>query len=76
MPEKGAACHKPERDVVAAPYFFQQGTIAKETYSNFNPNEIPTGKLLFFAGSIKLDELDYSGGVRQVSSTRTTVSMV
>jgi hypothetical protein len=67
MPAKGAACYKPERDIVAAPYSYQQETIAKETFATFDPNHIPEGKLLFFAGSIKEKEYEYSGGVRQVS---------
>lgn len=66
MPDKGAACFRPDRDIVAAPYFPQQEVIAKETFKAYDPNAIPTGKLLFFAGSIREQERDYSGGVRQV----------
>jgi len=67
MPQKGEACFEPERDIVAAPYSYKQEAIANETYSSFDPNAIPSERLLFFAGSIHTDEPDYSGGVRQVS---------
>eukprot|EP00775_Hariotina_reticulata_P004063 gene4063-4310_t len=65
MPDQGAACYKPQRDIVAAPYSYQQETLAKETFATYDPNYIPQGKLLFFAGSIKEKEYEYSGGVRQ-----------
>lgn len=65
MPQKGEACFEPERDIVAAPYSYKQEAIANETYSSFDPNAIPSERLLFFAGSIHTDEPDYSGGVRQ-----------
>jgi hypothetical protein len=70
MPERGAACFNPSRDVVAAPYSYKQEAVANETYLSpeaaFDPTSIPTDRLLFFAGSIKMNEPDYSGGVRQV----------
>lgn len=66
MPQKGAACFEPARDIVAAPYSYKQEAIANETYAEFKPEDIPSERLLFFAGSIHLEEPEYSGGVRQV----------
>jgi hypothetical protein len=66
MPQKGATCFEPERDIVAAPYSYRQEAIANETYSSYDPEQIPNERLLFFAGSIHTDEPEYSGGVRQV----------
>jgi hypothetical protein len=70
MPHKGAACFAPERDIVAAPYSYRQEAIANETYSAFDPADIQKERLLFFAGSIKMNEPEYSGGVRQVGCGR------
>jgi hypothetical protein len=70
MPQKGAACFEPERDIVAAPYSHRQEAIANETYSSYDPAQIPNERLLFFAGSIHTDEPEYSGGVRQVGGRR------
>lgn len=66
MPRKGAACFEPERDIVAAPYSYRQEAVANETYTHFDPAQTQFERLLFFAGSIHLDEPEYSGGVRQV----------
>jgi hypothetical protein len=66
MPQKGAACYNPQRDIVTAPYSYRQEATANETYAGFDPTAIPSDRLLFFAGTIKADEPDYSGGVRQV----------
>lgn len=66
MPRKGAACFEPERDIVAAPYSYRQEAVANETHSHFDPAQTRFERLLFFAGSIHLDEPEYSGGVRQV----------
>eukprot|EP00878_Enallax_costatus_P016506 GHUV01017315.1.p1 GENE.GHUV01017315.1~~GHUV01017315.1.p1 ORF type:complete len:576 (+),score=57.68 GHUV01017315.1:463-2190(+) len=68
MPQQGASCHIPERDVVAAPYSWQQELLANETYRTFNASSVPNGSLLFFAGSIRENEPEYSGGVRQVTT--------
>ncbi|KAF8062027.1 glucuronosyltransferase [Scenedesmus sp. PABB004] len=65
MPRRGAACHVPLRDVVAAPYFAGQEALAKETYAAFDPATVPSGRLLFFAGAINRDRPEHSGGVRQ-----------
>lgn len=65
MPQKGAACFEPARDIVAAPYSYKQESVANETYTDYNPADIPSERLLFFAGSIHMDEPEYSGGVRQ-----------
>jgi hypothetical protein len=66
MPRKGQGCFNPLRDILAAPYFPNQATVANHTYSKFNASHIPTQRLAFFAGDIRPDQLDYSGGVRQV----------
>lgn len=77
MPQQGAACHTPERDIVAAPYSHQQELTAQETYETlkYDPQQIPNRTLLFFAGSIRPDEPEYSGGVRQVSIAAASASV-
>lgn len=67
MPDKLFGCFNPARDVVAAPYFQNQEVLARATYSSsFKPAAVPQGRLLFFGGSIRMNEPEYSGGVRQV----------
>jgi hypothetical protein len=70
MPRKGQGCFNPLRDILAAPYFPNQAAVANHTYSRFNASYIPSQRLAFFAGDIRPDQLDYSGGVRQVGITR------
>ena len=67
MPRKGFGCFHPQRDVVASPYYPNQETLAKTTYASYDMEGIPSGDLLFFAGDIRSKQLEYSGGVRQVS---------
>lgn len=75
MPQRGASCHVPERDIVAAPYSWQQEVTANETYKTYDAEKIPNGTLLFFAGSIRETEPEYSGGVRQVGIRDATVQL-
>jgi hypothetical protein len=42
--------------------------IANETYSSFNPRQVPHGKLLSYAGIIDVSDSTHSRGVLQVSA--------
>ena len=73
LPDKEHACYRPQRDIVAAPYFARQEDLAAAAYASAAldgaaaasaPGQRPT--LLFFAGNVGADDPAYSGGVRQV----------
>ncbi|KAI8466470.1 MAG: exostosin family-domain-containing protein [Monoraphidium minutum] len=61
-----APCHRPHRDVVAAPYAHRQAEMAAATYgAGAAAAAPPRSTLLFFAGNPGTEEVAYSGGVRQ-----------
>lgn len=64
------ACFHPLRDVVAAPYLHLASKLALETYlPKFRPKEMimpNRTRLFFFAGGVRPEDKEYSGGSRQL----------
>lgn len=70
LPNKGASCFEPARDIVAAPYSVKADTTAAKTYADFDPANFPKKELvLFFAGGILPEDPTCSGRIRQVKTS-------
>jgi hypothetical protein len=63
----GGGCHRPGRDVVAAPYYQAGEALMRNgSFPGASPSAPRAGPLLFFAGDVRPADKTYSGGARQV----------
>jgi hypothetical protein len=64
------ACHRPSRDIVAAPFFDRQEALVNRSFpaaaGAAGGAVDKNGSLLFFAGDVRQADRSYSGGARQV----------